>query len=141
VSAVKECGVKVQGQCHCGAIRFEAEADPERVSICHCTDCQSLTGTAYRVSVKGLLDTLKHLGAEPAVYVKTADSGARRAQVFCPTCGSPLYTYDADQPRGYGLRVGCLAQRRDLVPTKRLWCRSALPWSQDLRGLAQREQE
>jgi len=133
--------MKVQGRCHCGAIRFEAEADPERVTICHCTDCQSLTGTAYRVSVRAELGSLHHLGGTPAVYVKTADSGAHRAQVFCPTCGSPLYTYDADKPRGYGLRVGCLAERRELVPVKRVWCRSALPWSEDIRHLAQREKE
>jgi len=41
----------VQGSCHCGRIRYDAVVDPERVTICHCTDCQALTGTAYRVSV------------------------------------------------------------------------------------------
>jgi hypothetical protein len=37
--------MKINGQCHCGAVRFEAEIDPGQVSICHCTDCQALTGS------------------------------------------------------------------------------------------------
>jgi len=31
--------MKVQGACHCGRIKYEAEVDPERVSLCNCTDC------------------------------------------------------------------------------------------------------
>ncbi|WP_441338791.1 GFA family protein [Mesorhizobium sp.] len=30
--------MKVDGSCHCGTIRFEADIDPERVRICHCTE-------------------------------------------------------------------------------------------------------
>lgn len=40
----------IDGQCHCGHVRYEAEIDPSRVSICHCTDCQRLTGSAFRVT-------------------------------------------------------------------------------------------
>ena len=32
--------MKIDGGCHCGAITYEAEVDPEKTSICHCTDCQ-----------------------------------------------------------------------------------------------------
>ena len=31
--------MKVDGACHCGSIRYEAEVDPAKVIICHCTDC------------------------------------------------------------------------------------------------------
>ena len=43
--------MKVEGKCHCGEITFEAEIDPEAARICHCTDCQILTGAAYRVKI------------------------------------------------------------------------------------------
>ena len=36
--------MKIDGGCHCGFITYEAEADPEQTTICHCTDCQMLTG-------------------------------------------------------------------------------------------------
>jgi len=37
--------MKVDGACHCGAIAVEGEADPEKTVICHCTDCQTGTGS------------------------------------------------------------------------------------------------
>lgn len=43
--------MKVDGHCHCGQIRYEAEIDADKVVICHCTDCQTLAGTSYRVGV------------------------------------------------------------------------------------------
>jgi hypothetical protein len=77
----------------------------------------------------------------PKVYVKTAESGAQRGQAFCADCGSPLYAYAVDNPATYGLRVGCLAQRRELPPKKQIWCRSALEWTSDLHALPQRPRE
>ena len=63
-------------------------------------------------------------------------SGTRRRHAFCPNCGSPIYaTSDEDNPSVFGLRVGALDQRAQLAPKRRIWCRSALPWSQDLGGL------
>lgn len=35
----QEVTLKIDGACHCGNITFEAEVDPEKVLICHCTDC------------------------------------------------------------------------------------------------------
>lgn len=132
--------MKVQGSCHCGAVRFVAEVNPQQASVCHCNDCQKLTGTAYRVSVPALPGSFSLMQGQPKVYVKVAASGSRRAQAFCPDCGSPLYTYDADKPAAsvaYGLRVGVLDERQQLPPTWQKWCASALPWVQDLSGLEQ----
>jgi hypothetical protein len=133
--------MKITGSCHCGAIAYEADVDPANVGICHCTDCQKLTGSAYRVSVGAARDALHLLRGVPAVYVKTADSGARRAQAFCGHCGSPLFTYDAERPQQYGLRVGCIDQRAQLAPRRQIWCRSALTWAQDIEKLPRREAE
>ena len=44
--------MKVDGQCHCGAIAYKAEIDPAKSQVCHCTDCQVLTGTVYRVHLR-----------------------------------------------------------------------------------------
>lgn len=67
--------MKVDGSCHCGAITFEAEIDPERVRICHCTDCQQLSGTAFRVNVPCPENQFHLRKGEPRIYVKTAESG------------------------------------------------------------------
>ena len=122
--------MKVDGACACGAIRVEAEADPENTNMCHCTDCQTATGTAFRVSVRVAGAMLKVTG-KPSIYVKTtAENGNPRVQAFCGTCGSPLYSTtfgDGVQPL-YMLRVGILRQRDQFVPKRQIWCRSAQPW-------------
>ena len=122
--------MKVDGACACGAIRIEAEADPENTNMCHCTDCQTATGTAFRVSVRVQGAMLKITG-KPAIYVKTtAESGNPRVQAFCGACGSPLYSTtvgEGVQPL-YMLRVGILRQRDQFVPKRQSWCRSAQPW-------------
>jgi hypothetical protein len=128
--------VKVNGACHCGQIKYEAEVDPERVSVCHCSDCQVLTGSPFRVSIPALPDTFRLLSGNPKSYVKVAESGNRRRHAFCPNCGSPVFaTPDDDNPSRYTLRVGGLAQRAHLPPKSRIWCKSAVAWSQDIGAL------
>ena len=111
--------MKIQGGCHCGYITYEAEIDPNNVSICHCTDCQTLSGSAYRTNVRATKDTFKLLTGQPKVYIKTAESGNKRAQGFCPECGSPIYATSATDPQVYGLRVGTIRQRAELRPKRK----------------------
>ena len=131
--------MKVHGSCHCQQIRYEAMVDPESASICHCTDCQKLSGTAYRVNVRAQQGTLRIFQGEPKMYVKIGSSGSRRAQMFCANCGSQLFVTDADQPGDYRLRVGCLEERAALEPKVQIWFQSALPWTQSIEAVAQRE--
>jgi hypothetical protein len=127
--------MRIDGGCHCGAITYEAEVDPEKASICHCTDCQKLTGTAFRVTVPASEDNYRITKGTPKIYVKTGESGAKRAQGFCGECGSPLYaTSVGDGPKVYGIRVGTANQREQLVPRKQIWHRSALHWLPELEG-------
>ena len=135
--------MKVDGGCACGAIKVEAEADPEKTQVCHCTDCQTATGTAFRVSVPVPGATLKLTGM-PAIYVKTtADSGKPRAQAFCGICGSPIYSTtpgEGVQP-SYMLRVGILRQRDQFAPRKQIWWRSARNWVTQLASVPQFEKQ
>ena len=135
--------MKIDGACTCGNITIEGEADPAAVSICHCTDCQTATGTAFRVSIPVSGATLKVTG-QPTVYIKTtADSGNPRVQAFCPKCGSPLYstTPGEGQQAMYIVRVGILKQRDQLEPKRQIWWRSARPWVTGLEGIRKIEKQ
>ena len=126
--------MKIDGGCHCGFIRFEAEADPAQTLICHCTDCRKLTGTAFRISLRVPGETFKRLSGEPSTYIKTADSGTRRAHSFCPRCGTPVWAVAADDavPKYYSLRPGTLRQREQFAPKRQSWTRSRLRWLADI---------
>ena len=110
--------MKVSGTCHCGQISFEAEIDPGQVRICHCTDCQKLTGSAFRTNVASLPGTFRF------------------------NSGTPLYAAAPEaNPSTVGLRVGALDQRSELRPVRQGWCRSALPWSMDITALPRAERQ
>jgi hypothetical protein len=135
--------MNIDGGCHCGYITIEGEADPAKVAICHCTDCQSGTGSAFRVSVP-VSGASFRMSGQPASYVKTtADSGNPRVQAFCPRCGSPIYsTTPGEGPQAsYMVRVGILRQRREFVPQRQNWVRSSLPWLSSLAGIHKNEKQ
>ena len=108
--------MKIDGACHCGAITIEGDADPDKVGICHCTDCQTGTGSAFRVSIPVPGSTFKMKG-QPAIYIKkTADSGIPRMQAFCGECGSPIYTAAAVMPEIAFIKAGTLDDTSWLDP-------------------------
>jgi hypothetical protein len=128
--------MKIDGRCHCGFITYEAEIDPEGVMLCHCTDCQTLSGSAFRTGAPTRTGGFKLLSGELKTYVKTGDSGNRRPQTFCPECGTPIYaTSEGDGPKVYVIRTSTCRQRHELVPREQIWCRSAQPWLTDIANL------
>ena len=69
--------MKVTGGCHCGQITYEAEVDPATVRVCHCTDCQRLTGTAFRTNISSLPATFVLKSGTPRIYRKREQARAR----------------------------------------------------------------
>jgi hypothetical protein len=134
--------MKIDGACHCGSIRYEAEVDPARVVICHCTDCQTLSGSAFRTVVQTKPGTFKLLSGTPKVYVKTGESGNEREQTFCPDCGTPIYSGPVGTDvKAVGLRVGTIRQRDQLVPSDQYWFRSSQAWLAGLPSTKKREKQ
>jgi hypothetical protein len=110
--------MRIDGGCHCGHLSYEAEIDPGKVGVC--------PKEAFK------------LRGQPKIYVKTAESGNRRAQAFCPECGSRIYASAEADPQVFNLRVGAMRQRAALAPKTQAWCRSALPWVMNLGAVTQR---
>ena len=134
--------MKIDGACHCGYVKFEGEANPERVTICHCTDCQTMAGSAFRVIVQIPSDKFVLLENTPKVYVKTSESGNPREQAFCPECGTHLWACDpGDGPKMYGIRLGSVRQREQLPPKKQIWVRSSQKWLDDLADIPKVDQQ
>ena len=121
--------MRIDGRCHCGYITYEADIDPAKTLICHCTDCQTLSGSAFRVHVYTREDSFRLLSGALKIYVKTSESGNKRPQSFCPECGTPIYaTAVGAGPKVYSIRVGSIRQRDQLVPNVQIWSRSAQTW-------------
>ena len=121
--------MKIDGRCHCGYITFEAEIEPDKTLLCNCTDCQTFSGSAFRVHAFTREDAFRLLSGEPKIYVKTAESGNKRPQAFCPECGTHIYAAAVGAgPKVYAIRMGSIRQRDQIVPQTQWWSRSAQPW-------------
>jgi hypothetical protein len=129
--------MKIDGACHCGYVTFAAEIDPETTAICHCTDCQTLSGSAFRTTVRSRPGTFELRSGAPTLYVKTtAESGAKREHAFCPRCGTPIYaTSLGAEPKSHSLRLGTLRSREGMAPTRQIWVRSRVAWLDRLGAL------
>lgn len=134
--------MKITGGCHCGKIAYKAVIQLDNVVICHCTDCQSLSGSAFRTVAMSEKGAFKFLIGDPKVYVKTGDSGNKREQAFCSDCGSPIYsTSVGDGLKQYGIRLGTVDQRDQITPKKQKWIESSQSWTQEMNSLPETDKK
>jgi hypothetical protein len=126
---ILEVSVKVEGQCHCGAIVYEADVEPGTIAICHCADCQMQSGSVFRTNIPAAAGQFRIIKGTPRNYTKVGDSGAKRIHAFCENCGGPVYSCAAENPQTYSLRVGALKQRYELgQPARQIWTRRKFSW-------------
>ncbi|HEY2367513.1 MAG TPA: GFA family protein [Polyangiaceae bacterium] len=130
--------MKVEGACHCGFVTFAAEVDPETAGICHCSDCQTISGSAFRTTVRSLPGKFEIKTGSPTIYIKkTAESGNPREHAFCPRCGTSIYaTTVSGDARPYSVRLGTLRPRGAITPKRQIWMRSRAAWLDVLDELA-----
>lgn len=127
--------MKVTGACHCRNIQFTAEVDTSHVVLCHCTDCQRLSGSAFRVNAPAAFDSFKLSCGEPKTYVKFAESGSKRLHGFCGDCGTPLYSVAPVSPQIIFLRLGAIHESHLLRPALQIWRRSTVCWLSELDSI------
>ena len=96
-----------EGGCLCGAIRYKTTAEPQRVSICHCTFCQRFTGSAFNVSPRFRKTDVVLSGEEPQTYDHQSDVSKRRVTLnFCATCGTTIFLNVEKEPDMLGICGG-----------------------------------
>jgi len=79
------------GGCLCGAVRYEAEGQPEAVVICHCRSCQKSLGSGVNFELLWAPDKFRINKGSPSVYRHAGGSGKILETRFCGECGSALW--------------------------------------------------
>lgn len=132
--------MKTKGACHCGAIHYEADFDETRISICHCRDCQILSGSAFRTAARVEPAKFSITKGTLKLYDKIADSGATRRMAFCDTCGTHICSLPTDptEPGSFvSLRVASSEDFSKMKLTGEIWCDSRVSWLNPIVGAAQ----
>lgn len=110
------------GGCSCGHVRYDIGAPSLALYLCHCTDCQQRTGSAFRMTMH--VPSSGHALTQGEVI----DVGSDKVGVFvCSKCSSWVYLKN----RRSSVTVfppGTLDDTSNLRPEANVWTRSAQPW-------------
>ena len=77
--------MELTGGCLCGAIRFEADEQPQWIRHCHCVMCRKVSGSAFLTGLIFRAGAI-HWTGKPESY----ESSPGFLRTFCSKCGSSL---------------------------------------------------
>lgn len=97
---------RYEGGCLCGAIRYEAMHEPDRVTVCHCRYCQLRSGSSFGSLVYFDAAHVRLLQGETARYSFISESGHRWETAFCSTCATTLFIELEKRPGLIGVAYG-----------------------------------
>ena len=115
------------GGCLCGRVRYTASAEPAFTGICHCRNCQRVTGSAF-MTVLGFAKEAVQIEGERKIYQDTSDAGRPLYRGFCPDCGSSVTSEVTVMPGVLMILAGTLDDPSAVQPAMELYCSSAQPW-------------
>jgi hypothetical protein len=122
---------KLDGHCLCGQVTYTVtNEDPIMTAICHCTECQRQTGTAFSIVVAVDREDFAVEGASLSSFQTVgSDHGLPVHRHFCSNCGSPIVSLMDLMPDLAFIKAGTLDDASWLEVEAEAWCDSAQPWS------------
>lgn len=111
------------GGCRCGAVRFQAAAEPDHISYCHCADCRRATGAPVSAFVGFPTESVTITGDGLRSY-----ENGPIARTFCGVCGSPIAYVDSRIGDHVYFLLGAMDAPRNYKPTLHAHVRSQLPF-------------
>jgi hypothetical protein len=115
---------QAMGGCQCGAIRYRLEGQPLELTVCHCTECQRQSGSAFGMSLAIPAGAFELLAGELRFFEVVCDSGRIKSCAFCPSCGTRIY-HRTDA--GISVKAGTLDDTSSLRPAAHYWTRRKRP--------------
>lgn len=116
-----------QAECNCGQLRAVCIGEPDRVSVCHCTNCKRRTGSSFAWNASFPADAVKTTG-ERHSFARATDSGRTNTYYFCPVCGSTVF-YDVEiRPGMISVPAGAFASADFPKPTVELFDQRRVAW-------------
>lgn len=118
-----------EGGCACGAVRYRLGSAPMVVHCCHCTSCQTETGSAFVINAVIETDRVELIAGAPDYVATPSDSGRGQEIVRCPDCHVALWSHYAGSGRKSAfVRAGTLDDPDAMPPDVHIFTRSKLPW-------------
>ena len=106
---------RIEGGCHCRAVRFEAEV-PQKIEIldCNCSIC-SMTGYLHLIVPHERFRLLS--GADKLVSYRFGTGAAEH--LFCSVCGIKSFYQPRSHPEAWSVNLNAVDDVSDLEVTRR----------------------
>ena len=118
-----------EGGCTCGAVRYRLNSEPMFVHCCHCSKCQTESGSAFALNALIESDQVETLQGSPEAVMTPTESGRGQQVWRCPDCKIAVWSnYGGATDVLRFVRVGTLDEPRDVSPDIHIYTRSKLPW-------------
>jgi len=125
--------VMLTGGCRCGAVRYRATGAPEFQGLCHCRDCQRLSGGGH---VGFICFPRDAVAIDSEILARTGIGGSGRGERhYCPSCLSQLFGASEIMPGKINIYAGSLDEPARFEPQFAIFVRSRPPWDDSSRNL------
>lgn len=119
---------ELTGGCLCGAVRYTLREGLRLTPYaCHCTLCQSRTGSAFSEHMLFTLADMEISGDLDIGYF-TQPSGPKSEIFGCSTCKARIYATNDDREGMASLRCGTLDNCSSLDLNHHIWVKSKQVW-------------
>ena len=116
------------GRCSCDSIHYEITGEPLFTHACHCSLCQRRSGSAFGLSMLLEASQFKLTRGETTAVEITADSGNKKHNHFCASCGTVIFGSSPALPGLTVLRPGTLDDTSRVKVQAHIWVKSRQPW-------------
>jgi hypothetical protein len=121
-----EASMTREGGCQCGAVRYRVGVEPLHLAICHCTECQRQSGSAFGMSLFVPAEAFRLISGTLNSFTVKCDSGRTKTCTFCAACGTRIHHQTV--PTALSLKAGTLDDTSSLVPKAHYWTKRKQPW-------------
>lgn len=126
---------KIGGSCLCGSVTFEVEDDFSMFYLCHCSQCQQISGSSYASNIFTQPENIRWITGESSM--SRYDHPSRDfTKLFCSSCGSGL-PFVTKSGKYLVVPSGSLSRQPTIKPQANLFWPERAVWYDHASGVRQ----
>ncbi|CAI6098945.1 unnamed protein product [Clonostachys chloroleuca] len=128
------------GSCICNKLKFSFTGEPKQTAVCHCLQCQKLSGSAFTYNLLVPREDFKWTSGSPKAGTFKQESGIMVEYFFCPDCGTIIAKQtDKEDFKPFSIVQAGTVDGFDTKrkPDAEFWVSRKADWVQPIPGVPQ----
>jgi hypothetical protein len=125
---MSENAKRYTGGCLCGALRYEAQGEPQFAGHCYCADCRKASGSGF-IPFMGFASSAVRFIGQTLQFTSKAATGRDAVRNSCPTCGSLVFGGVIGKDQCHTIYAGTLDDPWSFRPQIAIFTRNRPPWA------------